>query len=110
MNYSNVSNATSTIGNRHHLKNIKDSGVVKKIFQALSEMKALEIIKYNKSIKKKLDINIKDYKDYSELIEIEVIPIKDEYLKKNHFIISILMIMKKKLSVILIQKMIMFRK
>ena len=44
--------------------------------------KSLSIIKYNKKIQKRLNINIKDYKEYSEIytsIEIEIIPIKNKY-------------------------------
>ena len=42
----------------------------------------LEIIKYNKNLKNRININIKDYKEYSEIyssIEIEIKPVKDEY-------------------------------
>ena len=41
----------------------------------------LYIVKYNKKIKKRLNINIDDYKEYSELIEIEIKPINNEYGK-----------------------------
>ena len=41
--------------------------------------KSLDIIKYNKNIKERINISIKDYKEYSELIEIEIKPIKMKY-------------------------------
>ena len=43
---------------------------------------SLEIIKYNIYIQKRLNININNYKDFSELyssIEVEIIPFQDEY-------------------------------
>ena len=44
--------------------------------------KKLEIVKYNKRIQNRLNLSVKDYKEYSETftpIEIEIIPTKDEY-------------------------------
>ena len=43
------------------------------VFNSLQQKKSLEIIKYNNIFKKKLNLTIKDYKEYSEkysLIEI----------------------------------------
>ena len=48
----------------------------------LSKKETLEIIKYNKKIKERLNININDYKEYCEKyssIEIELIPVKNKY-------------------------------
>ena len=48
----------------------------------IHKRKTLETIKYNKSIQKRLNININDYKAYSEKfssIELEIIPIQNEY-------------------------------
>ena len=42
--------------------------------------KKLQIVKYNKRIQNRLNLDVKDYKEYSE-IEIEIIPIKDKYGK-----------------------------
>ena len=42
----------------------------------------LKIIKYNMNIQKRLNININNYKNYSELyssIELEIIPIQNKY-------------------------------
>ena len=46
--------------------------------------KSLEIIKYNKNIKNRINISIKDYKEYSEIyssIEIEIKPVKNKFGK-----------------------------
>ena len=48
------------------------------------ELKGLNIIKYNENLKKRININTDDYKEYSEKyspIEIEIIPKKNEYGK-----------------------------
>ena len=57
----------------------------------MMEKKKLEIVKYNKRIQNRINLSVKNYKEYSELftsIEIEIIPIKDKYgrfinIKKN---------------------------
>ena len=44
--------------------------------------KSLEIVKYNKKIQNRINLSVKDYKEYSERfipIEIEIIPTKDKY-------------------------------
>ena len=64
------------------LKNIKSDYFIQKIFSYIHERKKLETIKYNKSIQKIIDININNYREYSEKfssIEIEIIPTKNEY-------------------------------
>ena len=60
-------------------KNIKSDYILKKIFNFISKLKSLETIKYNKRLQNRLNINIDDYKNYSEKlpIEIEIIPIKN---------------------------------
>ena len=60
------------------LKKIKSKYILLKILQNLKLNSKLKLIKYNKKIKNILDINIYDYKKYSE-IELEIIP------KKNGF-------------------------
>ena len=59
--------------------NIKSLYIFKKIFNHLYEKKLLDLIKYNKKIQKRLNITINDYKNYFELIEIEIIPVKNEF-------------------------------
>ena len=46
--------------------NIKSKYVLQKIFNNLKDKKSLETVKYNKKIKKNLDININNYKEYCE--------------------------------------------
>ena len=58
-------------------KNLKNDYFLKIIFNNLMKKKTLNIIKYNKNIKDRMNINIKDYKEYLELyssIELEIKP------------------------------------
>ena len=48
----------------------------------MTKKKKLEIVKYNKRIQNRLNLNFKDYKEYSENftpIEIEIIPARGKY-------------------------------
>ena len=58
--------------------NIKSSYIFKKIFNNLYKKKTLDLIKYNKKIQKRLNIDLNDFKNYNELIEIEIIPVKND--------------------------------
>ena len=89
------------------LKNIKSNYILSKIYNNIKRRKYLEIVKYNKKIQNRLNLSIKDYKEYSEIytqIEIEIIPCEEGYgkfinIKENeelYIIIYILMIIKKK--------------
>ena len=52
------------------------------VFNCLPAGRLLKIIKYNKSIQKRTDININHYKVYSEKyspIELDIVPMKDKY-------------------------------
>ena len=96
------------ISSNYQLRNIKSNLILKIIFNYISERKKLETIKYNESIQKRINININNYKTFSEKyssIVIEIIPMKNIYdkfiyiLKKKtmkNIIIYILMIRKKK--------------
>ena len=85
---------------------IKSDYFLQKLYDNMPKKKKLEIVKYNKRIQNRLNLDVKDYKEYSETyssIEIEIIPAKDNMvnlliLKKmmNHIIIYILMVIKKK--------------
>ena len=69
---------------KDNFKKIKSDYFLQLLFNNLSKRKSLEIIKYNKKIKERINISIKDYKEYSELyssIEIEIIPVKNKYGK-----------------------------
>ena len=88
------------------IENIKSRYILSKIIDIIPKKKKLEIVKYNKRIQNRLNLNVKDYKEYSETftpLEIEIIPSKGKYgnllkLVKmiNYIIIYILMIIKKK--------------
>ena len=62
--------------------NIKSDYFIQKLFNNIQTKIYLEIIKYNMNIQKRLNININNYKNYSELyssIELEIILIQNEY-------------------------------
>ena len=55
--------------------NLKSDYFLQKVFNNLLKRKSLDIIKYNKNIKNRINISIKDYKEYTEIyspIEIEI--------------------------------------
>ena len=65
-------------------KNLKNDYFLQKLFHNLLKKKSLYIIKYNKKIKKRINISIKDYKEYSEMyssIEIEMKPVNNKFGK-----------------------------
>ena len=62
--------------------NIKSRYILSKIYGNIQKMKKLVIVKYNKRIQNRLNLGVKDYKEYSETyssIEIEIIPNNDIY-------------------------------
>ena len=66
----------------NQLKNVKSHYILKIIFEYMTERKSLETIRYNKSIQKRINININHYKSFSEKyssIELDIIPKKGEY-------------------------------
>ena len=72
------------IAANNQLKNVKSDYFIRKFFGYISKRKSLETIRYNKSIQKRIGINIKHYKAYSETktsIELDIIPMKDKYGK-----------------------------
>ena len=63
---------------KNMLENLKSHYILEIILNYITKKKSLEIIKCNKKIQQRLNINIKDYKNYSEMyssIEIDIIPI-----------------------------------
>ena len=63
---------------------MKSDYFIQKFFGYMSERKYLETIRYNKSIQKRINLNINHYKEYSEKfssIEIEIKPMKYKYGK-----------------------------
>ena len=75
---------TKLINSNNKLKKLKSDYFIRKIFDYISKRKSLETIRYNKNIQKRMNININNYKEYSEKyssIEIEIKPIENEYGK-----------------------------
>ena len=62
------------------LENINSKYNLSKIYDNKKKKKKLKIVKYNKRIQNRLNLDVKDYKEYCE-VEIEIIPIKDKYGK-----------------------------
>jgi len=71
-NQNDISNA--------NLKSIKSNYILKKIYANLEKKKSLRIVKYNKNIQNRLNLDIKDYEIFL-MIEIEIIPCEDTYGK-----------------------------
>ena len=64
------------------IENLKSDFFLEKLYDNMPKKKKLEIVKYNKKIQKRINLSVKDYKEYSETftpIEIEIIPTKDKY-------------------------------
>ena len=64
------------------IESLKSDYFLQKIYDNMTKKKKLEIVKYNKRIQNRLNLGVKDYKEYSETftpIEIEIIPNKDKY-------------------------------
>ena len=62
--------------------NLKSNYILQKMFFNLDRKNLLEIIKPNKTIQKRLNITVNDYKKYTEefsSIKIEIIPVKNSY-------------------------------
>ena len=64
------------------IDNIKSRYILSKIYNNITKKKKLEIVKYNKKIQNRINLSVKNYKEYSETftpIEIEIIPTKGKY-------------------------------
>ena len=61
-------------------KKIRSGVKLKQIFSCLEKKKTLKIIKYNKQIKRRLNLDYSDYKPFCT-IEIELFPIENKYGK-----------------------------
>ena len=72
--------------NKIYFLDINSKYILIKIFSFFKKIKQLKIIKYNKKLQKRLEINKNDYRNYSN-IKIEIIPQKCKY---NNTFINIL--------------------
>ena len=88
MNTSNVLSQKkikeNIIKSKDLLKKFNSKYILQKVFDNLLKRKLLDIIKYNKTIKDRINLNVNDYKEYSEiysLIEIEIKPVNNTYGK-----------------------------
>ena len=66
---------------------LKADYFLQKVFNNLERIRSLNIVKYNKNIKKRINLNINDYKEFSEKyssIEIAIKPIYNNYGKFNN--------------------------
>ena len=69
------------IKSKNIFNNLKADYFLQILFNNLEKKRLLEILKYNNNIKKRINININDYKEYHELIEIEIKPFNNKYGK-----------------------------
>jgi len=70
------------IKSKNKFINIKSNYILKKLFDYVQKRISLKIIKCNNNIQKRLNININNYKDFSEKftsIELEIIPNQNKY-------------------------------
>ena len=73
---------SNKIESKDIFKKLKNDYFLRKLFNYLLKNKSLDIIKYNNKIKDRINISIKDYKEYSEIyssIEIELKPVNNKY-------------------------------
>ena len=104
MESTNIPKDKQGIKSKDELKNLKSDYFLQKIFDHLQTKKSLEIFKYNKKLQKRLNININNYKEYSEIYS--SIYVK---MKKNIYI-YILMKVKMRLKITFCRKKIRFQK
>ena len=60
-------------------ESLKSDYFLQKLYDNMTKKKKLEIVKYNKKIQNRINLSVKDYKEYYEEIEIEIIPAKGKY-------------------------------
>ena len=80
--FSNEKLEINQINSKDKFENIKNRYILQKVFNYWDSIKVLNLIKYNKNTMKRININIDDYKEYSEIfssIEIEIKPINKKY-------------------------------
>ena len=70
------------IKSKNKFINLKSDYFIQKLFEYMQKRISLKIIKCNMNLQKRLNININNYKYFSEnfsSIELEIIPIQNEY-------------------------------
>ena len=70
------------IKSKNKFINLKSDYFIQKLFDYMEKRISLKIIKCNMNIQKRLNININNYKDFSEKfssIELEIIPVQNKY-------------------------------
>ena len=70
------------INNKNIYQCVKSDYFLKLLFDNIKKKKSMDIVRYNKNIRKRINININDYKEYSEKyssIEIEIKPVNNKY-------------------------------
>ena len=83
MEFKDIINTENTkkIKSKNKFINLKSDYFLRKLFDNLLKKKLLDIIKYNNNLKDRINININNYKEYSETyssIELDIIPVKGE--------------------------------
>ena len=74
-----MSETNNEVNEKNILMKVRQKRILQQIFNNLSLDKYLNIIRYNKHIKKKVEINIDDYKNEYFKIKIEIIPVGYEF-------------------------------
>ena len=77
---------SNKIRSKDIFKKLKNDYFLRKLFNILLKKKYLDIIKYNKSIKERINISIKDYREYLEIYSPIEIEIKTDNNQQGKFI------------------------
>ena len=91
------------------LKNIKSNFILSKIYGNLEKKKKLDIVKYNKKLQNRLNLNIKNYKDKLSIINCIYKFISNNQLS-NKVITKLLRLRNKFVTKILRKRNILLRK
>ena len=82
-------NQLNQVKSKIDFKKLKSDYFLIKIFDIIKKNKTLKIMKYNKKLQNRLNLNISDYKEYSELyssIEVEINLDGNEHNENDKFI------------------------
>ena len=74
----------SQMKSKNKYENLKNDYFLQKVFNNVEKKKLLNFVKYSKNVKKRINININDFKEYSEKyssIEIEIKLVDNKYSK-----------------------------